>query len=140
MSGIERDELRIKETNEVFTPTELVQEILDKFDQTLFSDPTKTFIDPTCGDGQALGEVLIRKVQNGIDFETALSTIYGVEFMPDNVELCRERLLCGRNDLRHIVERNIVCADALTYDYLFGENETFGPNKLFEICSSCGNL
>jgi hypothetical protein len=63
--------------------------------------------------------VLIRKLENGIDFEQALSTIYGVDLMQDNVELCRERLLCGRDDLKHIVEQNIVCADALTYHYRF---------------------
>lgn len=130
MSGIERDKLRVKATGEVFTPTELVQEILDKLDPTLFQDPTKTFLDPSCGDGQFLSEVLIRKVENGIDFETALSTIYGVDLMQDNVDLCRERLLCGQNHLRHIVEKNIVCADALTYDFSFGEPETFG-NGLF---------
>ena len=39
--------------------------------------------------------------------------------MQDNVDLCRERLLCGREDLRHIVEQNIVCADALRYHYRF---------------------
>ena len=120
MGGIDRDKLRVKQTNEVFTPTELVQRCLDDLpDQTVFSDPTKTFIDPSCGDGQFLSEVLIRKLENDIDFETALSTIYGVDLMPDNVELCRERLLCGRDDLRHIVEQNIVCADALTYHYRF---------------------
>ena len=69
--------------------------------------------------GQWLGEVLIRKIENGIDFETALSTIYGVDLMQDNVDLCRERLLCGREDLRHIVEQNIVCADGLRYHYRF---------------------
>ena len=114
MSGIERDKARVKSTGEVFTPTPLVQEILDTLDQSLFSDPTKTFIDPSgCGDGQFLGEVLIRKLENGIDFETALSTIYGVDMMQDNVELCRERLLCGREDLRHIVEKNIIQGNAL---------------------------
>ena len=80
---------------------------------------SKTFIDNSCGDGQFLGEILIRKVENGIDFETALSTIYGVDLMPDNVKLCQDRLLCGREDLRHIVEQNIVCADALRYHYRF---------------------
>lgn len=125
MSGIEREESRVKATGEVFTPTPLVQEILDTLDQSLFKDPSKTFLDPSCGDGQFLGEVLIRKMENGIDFETALSTIYGVDLMEDNVELCRERLLCGREDLRHIVEKNIVCHDALTYDYSFnGTNQT----------------
>jgi type I restriction-modification system DNA methylase subunit len=134
MSGIERDKLRIKATGEVFTPTPLVQEILDNLDLALFSNPDKTFCDPSCGDGQFLGEVLIRKIEHGIDFEQALATIYGVDLMQDNVDLCRERLLCGREDLRHIVEKNIVCANALKYDYSFGEKDTFG-HGLFEIQS-----
>tara|TARA_B100000809_G_C14986558_1_gene476430 strand:+ start:473 stop:940 length:468 start_codon:yes stop_codon:yes gene_type:complete len=139
MSGIDRDKSRIKATGEVFTPTPLVQEILDTLDQSVFEDPTNTFIDPSgCGDGQFLGEVLIRKVENGIDFETALSTIYGVELMEDNVELCRERLLCKREDLRHIVERNIVCADTLRYHYRFDGSDPYSTgsdlifNELFK--------
>jgi hypothetical protein len=45
----------------------------------------------------------------------------------------QDRLLCGQEHLRHIVERNIVCADGLSYKYLFGEPERFG-NDLFEFC------
>lgn len=125
MSGIERDKTRVKATGEVFTPTILVQDILDDLDPNLFTDPTKTILDPSSGDGQFLGEALIRKVENGIDFETALSTIYGVDLMADNVELCRERLLCGREDLRHIVEKNIVNADALRYHYRFDRSHPY---------------
>jgi len=132
MSGVERDHSRVKATGEVFTPTPLVQEVLDRLDPSLFQDLTKTFLDPTCGDGQFLGEVLIRKIENGSTFDQALQTIYGVDLMQDNVDLCRERLLCGREDLRHIVEKNIVCADALTYDYSFGEQVSFG-NGLFSV-------
>ena len=120
MSGVERDAARIKATGEVFTPTGLVQQILDSMPQELFTDPTKTFIDPACGDGQFLSEVLIRKMQNGIDFETALSTIYGVDLMDDNIRLCKTRLLCGQLDAMHIVDRNIVRADGLDYNYGFG--------------------
>jgi type I restriction-modification system DNA methylase subunit len=124
MSEIERDANRVKATGEVFTPTPLVQEILDQLPPEMFEDPSKTFLDPSCGDGQFLGEVLIRKLEHGADFETALSSIYGVDIMSDNVELCRRRLLCGREDLRHVVVRNIVCHDGLTYDYSFnGTNE-----------------
>ena len=119
MSGIERDRNRVKSTGEVFTPTELVREMLEQIPIDQFTDPKKTFLDNSGGDGQFLGEVLIRKMENGSTFEQALQTIYGVDLMEDNVALCRERLLCGREDLRHIVERNIVCHDALTYDYSF---------------------
>jgi type I restriction-modification system DNA methylase subunit len=119
MSGVDRNQLRIKATGEVFTPTPLVQEILDQIPLTQFQDPNKTFLDNSCGDGQFLGEVLIRKMENGSTFEQALSTVYGVDMMQDNVDLCRERLLCGREDLRPIVEKNIVCHNALTYDYSF---------------------
>ena len=119
MSGVEREKSRVKATGEVFTPTPLVQEILDQLPAEVFTDPSKTFLDPTCGDGQFLGEVLIRKMENGATFEQALSTIYGVDLMQDNVDLCRERLLCGQEHLRHIVEKNIVCADGLRYHYRF---------------------
>ena len=125
MSGIERDKLRIKSSGEVFTPTPLVQEMLDQLPLEVFTDPEKTFLDNSCGDGQFLSEVLIKKMENGSTFEQALSTIYGVDLMPDNVQLCRDRLLCGQEHLRHLVEKNIVCHDALTYDYSFnGTNFT----------------
>lgn len=132
MSGIERDKVRVKATGEVFTPTDLVRQVLESLPLEIFTDPSKTFLDNSCGDGQFLSEVLIRKLENGIDFETALSTIYGVDLMPDNVKLCQDRLLCGQEHLRHIVEKNIACADALTYNYCFGKPETFG-NGLFEV-------
>jgi len=119
MGEVEREQARVKATGEVFTPTPLVQEILEQIPIDQFQDPTKTFLDNSCGDGQFLGEVLIRKLENGIPFEQALSTIYGVDLMPDNVKLCQDRLLCGREDLRHIVEKNIFRADALRYHYRF---------------------
>ena len=125
MSGIERDKLRIKQTAEVFTPTPLVQEMLDKLEEenpTLFSDPTKTFLDNSCGDGQFLSEVVIRKMERrGCSLNQALRTTYGVDLMEDNVNECRKRL-AGPNpttEILEIVNKNIICHDALTYDYTF---------------------
>ena len=127
MSGVERNQLRIKQTAEVFTPTPLVQEMLDKLEQenpSLFSDPTKTFLDNSCGDGQFLSEVVIRKMErSGCSLEQALSTTYGVEFMEDNVIECRTRLAGPEPtpEILEIVTKNVVHHDALTYDYSFGE-------------------
>lgn len=125
MSGIERDRLRQKETAEVFTPTDYVQQILDgeeKNSPDMFGDWTKTYMDNSCGDGQFLSEVVIRKMErSGCTLEEALSTTYGVELMEDNVKLCKERL-AGPNptpEILDILDKNIVCADALTYHYRF---------------------
>jgi type I restriction-modification system DNA methylase subunit len=120
-TAITKENDRVKKTGEIFTPTELVDEILDKLDPELFKDPTKTFLDPTCGNGQFLVEVLIRKIANGIPIDIALSMIYGVELMQDNVNLTIERLSLGNSYLKKIVKRNIKCADALEFDYNFDD-------------------
>ena len=143
MNGVDRDTNRVKATQEVFTPTSMVQNLLNQLDID-WSDPEQAYIDPTCGDGQFLSEALINKISNGIDFETALRKIYGSDLMQDNVDLCRERLLCGREDLRHIVEKNIVCADGLRYHYRFDDSYPYDDevleiefeerwDKLFEV-------
>ena len=125
MSGVDRDKLRIKQTAEVFTPTPLVQEMLDKLeeqDPTIFLDPTKTFLDNSCGDGQFLSEIVIRKMERSVcTLEEALSTVYGVDLMEDNVIECRKRLVGPYPTPKRleIVNKNIICHDALTYNYSF---------------------
>lgn len=143
MSGIERTESRVNATHEFFTPTELLIRIndwLDQYDVNIFSID-KTFIDHSCGDGQILTEVLIRKLEkvkneSGLisesDFEKALNSIYGVDIMIDNIDRCRERLLCNQHHLRHIVEKNIVYTNlkkggALKYGYRFNR---MGPARM----------
>jgi hypothetical protein len=125
MSGIDRDKLRIKKTAEIFTPQLLVTEMLDKLEREnpiLFTDPSKTFIDNSCGDGEFLGEIVIRKMErSGCGLEQALSTTYGVDLMEDNIEECKKRL-AGPNPTTEILEilnKNIICADGLTFDYNF---------------------
>jgi hypothetical protein len=127
MSGIERDKLRKKHTAEVFTPTHEVQKGLDDLERrkpVIFTDLNETFLDNSCGDGQILSEVVIRKMErSNCTLEQALSTTYGVELMEDNVKLCKERLQ-GPNPtmkIHKILNKNIVCDDALTYDYSFGK-------------------
>lgn len=119
MDGIDRSYERVSNSSEVFTLEEDVERELDKLDQKYFTDASQTLIDPCCGDGNYLAMMLLRRIKNGIDFEQALSTIYGVDLMQDNIDLCHERLLCGREDLRHIVKNNIICADALRYHHRF---------------------
>ena len=52
MSGIDRMSERVKETHEIFTPTDIVIDML-KNDVDSFA-PQKTVLDPACGDGQFL--------------------------------------------------------------------------------------
>jgi len=106
MSGVDRESDRVKATGEVYTPTELVIEIMQKMvesDSNVFG-PGKTVIDPACGDGQFLVPVKWYKVLvHGMSEKDALNDIYGVDIMPDNVEVCKRRLGGG----------HIVCDNAL---------------------------
>ena len=139
MSSIDRKKLRIKETAEVFTPTEDVIQILDNFESLFkdcFSNPTKTFCEPSCGDGQFLSEVVIRKMErSGCTLEQALSTTYGVELMEDNVKLCKERL-AGPNptqEILDILDKNIICADALKYHYRFDGTPPYSTEQELKV-------
>ena len=120
---VDRDQFRIGETGEIFTPYDLVEEIINhvsEIDPAMLTDSSRTVLDPACGDGQFLASVLYWKMEKGgMSLKEALQTIYGVELMPDNVLECQNRLLCGEEDLRHIVEQNIVCANSLKYHFRF---------------------
>lgn len=126
-SVIDRTKKRKGKTQEYFTPTELVDEMLDKMELSkpdLFTDKNKTLIDNAAGDGQFLTRIVIKKMEkSGCTLEQALSTTYGVELMEDNVKLCKKKL-AGPNptqEILDILDKNIVCANALTYDYSFGK-------------------
>ena len=137
MSGIDRAKVRVKQNGEVFTPTELVILAINKLEEhnpIAFNNPTKEFLENSCGDGQFLSEVVIRKMErSNCTLEQALSTTYGVELMEDNVKLCKERL-GGPNptqEILDILDNNIVCANALTYHYRFdGTPSTMNDEEL----------
>lgn len=126
-------EQRRKQTAEVFTPKKLVREMLNKLPTDCW-EPGKTFCDPSCGNGNFLVEVLKYKVAlYKHDPIEALSTIYGVEIMEDNVAECKQRLMKlmiklfaflnremtakDKRKIHNILNHNIVCADALTFDF-----------------------
>ena len=106
MSGVNRMTDRVKETGEVFTPTDLVIEILQQMDLNQFA-PGKTVIDPACGDGQFLVPVKWVKILHfNMTEQNALKDIYGVDIMRDNVEVCKTRLGGGNIMLGNTLEPN----------------------------------
>lgn len=132
MSGVERNEARIKARQEIFTTKNLSQEGLDQISPSYLMDPDQPFVDPNCGDGELLGTILIAKLKNGIDFETALGSLYGVDIEPSNVEACRSRLLCNQHHLEHIVQNQIICHDSMSYDFSWNGTNKSNSELLFE--------
>ena len=129
MGEISRDEYRIKATAEIFTPTDLVIDMLQKTDLDCFL-PGKTILDPACGDGQFLCaikwiKILIHKMT---EFD-ALQDIYGVDIMRDNVDLCKKRLGGG----------TILMGDSLFPEKEFIE-QTEEENKQMRILFSTNGL
>ena len=107
-NDITEDRDRVKALGEVFTPTSLVEFVLDlleKHDPMSLVVPTHTFIDSMCGDGQFLVGVKNRKLKNNIDERTATSTIYGIDLTQSNVDSSIARV--------QGLDTHIVCADSL---------------------------
>lgn len=133
---------RIRNHGEVFTAEREVKAMCD-----LVKDETdridSRFLEPACGDGNFLAEILTRKLaivrkkyaKSHLDYEKnavlAASSIYGVDILQDNVLACRERIfgiwdkeytsVCKhdsnnetREAVKYIFSRNIVCGNALT--------------------------
>ena len=129
---------RVADHGEVFTPSWMVEDMLD-----LVKDESERidsrFLEPACGDGNFLVQVLRRKLAavelkySQSDFERrqyallALMCIYGIELLPDNIVECRAHLLkifaeylslAPADDLYragfHVLSQNLVYGDALT--------------------------
>ncbi|MBD5446941.1 MAG: restriction endonuclease subunit M [Treponema sp.] len=133
---------RVRQHGEVFTAEREVKAMCD-----LVKDETERidsrFLEPACGDGNFLAEILSRKLavvkrkygRSHLDYEKnavlAASSIYGVDILLDNVIACRERMFtlwdkeykavckkdCNeqtREAVQFILSRNIVCGNALT--------------------------
>lgn len=111
--GIVRSRERIIKNGEVFTPECIIEEMCSNVPEEDWSNPTKTFLDPTCGNGQILCYILKRRLEAGVPKKEAISTLFGIELMKDNVELARKRLneILGTNEYNSIIEHNIVCSD-----------------------------
>mgnify|MGYP001356260728 CR=1 FL=1 len=116
-SSVERSDDRIKETGEVFTPMELVYQMIDQIPEEKMKNPDSTFLDNSCGSGNFLVGLLDRLTKKyGHDADhVRQNMLFGVDLMEDNINETRKRLGVTREN------PHFVCADGLTYDYSFGE-------------------
>jgi hypothetical protein len=99
---------RITQIGEIFTPSKLVDEIVNKLYQTnqeLFLDPTKTFLEPASGDGEFLIGIIrkLQQVRRSFTLEdwyhTITKQLYGVDLMWDNTCDTMYYLLRSYDDL-----------------------------------------
>jgi len=133
---------RVTDHGEVYTSRREVNAMLDLVAQEAERIDSR-FLEPACGTGNFLAEILQRKLNvvkarygnSQLEFERygilAISSIYGIDILEDNVQQCRSRLLeifrteyeclykqntnldCLKS-AKFILERNIECGDALT--------------------------
>lgn len=133
---------RVADHGEVFTSEREVNAMLDLVKQETERIDSR-FLEPACGDGNFLAEILRRKLKivkdkyrkSPNDYEKysvlAITSIYGVDILQDNVVDCQKRLFdiwnkayttnCKnevseecRDAVRFILKRNVLCGDALT--------------------------
>ena len=133
---------RVADHGEVYTAKREVTAMLDLVDQETTRIESR-FLEPACGKGNFLTAILERKLgvvqsrygNSQLDYERnavlAVSSLYGIDILEDNVATCRQRLFdvfeqqynslfklaatdeC-RTAVKYILERNIIWGDALT--------------------------
>ncbi|MCA6509572.1 MAG: SAM-dependent DNA methyltransferase [Pseudanabaena sp. M109S1SP2A07QC] len=133
---------RVTDHGEVFTNQREVKAMLDLVKQETERIESR-FLEPACGTGNFLAEILERKLEVvqmrysrvQLEYERnavlAISSIYGIDILEDNIQECRDRLFnifnqkytelfedlanddC-REAVRYILSRNIIHGDALT--------------------------
>lgn len=96
----------------VWTPPEIISQMMAKVSDEEWANPTETCLDPTCGTGNIVVSMLLNKLYHGVSPEMAVKNVYGIELQKKNVEICRDRIcaIVGEK-YRKIVEHNIVCSD-----------------------------
>lgn len=114
-------------SGEFFTPYSIVKHMCDKVSDEDWSDPNKTFLEPSFGHGQFILFILYRRiVEYNIDWCTALSTIFGVELMEDNVAECKQRVHkmleaiapdYNKDKANNIMNCNFICHDFFTWNF-----------------------
>ena len=133
---------RVAEYGEVFTNEREVKAMCDLVAQECDRIDSR-FLEPACGNGNFLAEILTRKLatvkklykSNSYDYDRysvlAVSSVYGIDIMQDNTEECRKRLYgiwnkeyksvckkqCNddtRKSVEYILSKNILCGNALT--------------------------
>ncbi|MGD1204831.1 N-6 DNA methylase [Mycobacterium seoulense] len=136
--GLVRSKLRMADHGEVFTPSRIVEAMLDLVKHESERVDSR-FLEPACGSGKFVVPVLKRKLRTvharygKSDFErrhhalVALMSIYGIELLDDNAAECRDNLLrviatylaVNPGDewyiaAARVLDVNIVCGDALS--------------------------
>lgn len=126
---------RVSDFGEVYTAKKQVTDMVNMVNSEV-SEITATVLEPACGNGNFLVEILARKLDTAAMFRAthsifemlvlrAVSSVYGVDIQKDNTVECQERLYrqvtgfvgeCSsmfRKALRDILSRNIMCGDTL---------------------------
>lgn len=101
MEKIIKSKARVQKHGEVFTPRKIVNQMLDVPEiKDACENLTATFLEPAAGEGAFLIEILKRKLimvserynDSLTQYENysllALSTLYGIELLEDNAQIC----------------------------------------------------
>lgn len=119
---------RVKDFAEVYTNEREVKAMCDLIPKETWNNIESTFLEPACGNGNFLVEILARKFERCKDEKDglkALASIVGIDIQADNCEESRKRLYdmyCAkfaqsnsfcRLMAQQILQNNIICGDSL---------------------------
>jgi len=129
---------RVRDNGEVFTPSWLIEDMLNLIPDEEWADPKKIFLEPACGNGNFLVVIYKKKIVHGSTPLQALQTIYGIDIMPDNILECKKRLLSeirlyDRREHCHALKKAINSNIRLGDSLKFSMEDIFAPFHMASI-------
>lgn len=67
--------------------------MLNKIPDEVWVNPKATFLEPSCGDGMFVMQIMYKKILNGHNIEDVILSIHARDIMKDNIEICRIKIL-----------------------------------------------
>lgn len=82
-----------KKLGQVWTPSSVVKQMMSKVDDSIWSNPKKTFLDPTMGSGNIILNILENRIVNHkVKPIDALKTCFGIELDKDTLLFAKKRI------------------------------------------------
>lgn len=139
MPNLIKSKERVSDFGEVFTPPNIVNDMIKLIPDSCWENSSYIVFEPTCGNGNFVVQIVEKKIECGLTIEQAINTTFALDIQQDNIDECRKRVyeICLKNESNKNKLKRCCCIIVnnikVTKDSLeFMKNGQFNDWKFFD--------